>query len=190
MEINIWETIKDKKKAAIMKAALKEFSEHGYVKATTRNIAKEANVANGLIFYYFKDKKALSIELAHHLRKIIFENLHTNTYDITDFFEKMRQICKEKLTLTSKYPDVYKFFLEFMSLFPNEFKEEGKKLHGEFEFLNEEQNKLQYEIAEAALLGMTTKMIEKYQKNEIASDELFEIGMKKAEEYINYFQHL
>lgn len=188
MDLNIWDDIKDAKKAAIMKAALKEFSEKGYTKATTRNISKEANVANGLIFYYFKDKKTLYLELANHLRKVIFINLQTTTHDVKDFFERMRQLCIEKLTLSSKYPDIYKFFLEFMNLFPNEFKENGRELHSTISFLDKDEDNLLYEIAETALFGMTTRIIEKYQKGEISNSDLFDVGMSKAEKYINFFQ--
>lgn len=45
------------RKEAVLKAAVKIFSEKGYSAATTSEIAKEAGVAEGTIFRYFKTKK-------------------------------------------------------------------------------------------------------------------------------------
>ena len=49
------ETTRDR----ILEAALSLFSEHGYRGATTAEIARQAGVAEGTIYRYFKDKKEL-----------------------------------------------------------------------------------------------------------------------------------
>ena len=45
------------KKDAIIKAAYKAFSEVGYYKTNTADIAKIAGVSTGIVYGYFKDKK-------------------------------------------------------------------------------------------------------------------------------------
>lgn len=43
----------------ILEAGLKCFAQHGYDKASTEAIAKEAGVSQGIIFHYFKTKEGL-----------------------------------------------------------------------------------------------------------------------------------
>src|SRR3984893_5074776 len=46
-------------RAAILRAAAKEFAEHGIAGARTDAIAREARVNKALLYYYFKDKETL-----------------------------------------------------------------------------------------------------------------------------------
>jgi len=48
----------------IIKAAMRIFSIHGFFKAPTNLIAKEAGVSKGLIFWYFRSKDELILEVA------------------------------------------------------------------------------------------------------------------------------
>jgi len=54
-----FEEKREKSVAQISTAALKIFAEAGYDKASIRDIAKEANVALGLLYNYFPSKEAL-----------------------------------------------------------------------------------------------------------------------------------
>jgi len=56
---------KESKKELIFKAALKLFSQKSFHATTTKDIANECGVAEGLIFYHFGDKRKL---LLHHNR--------------------------------------------------------------------------------------------------------------------------
>ncbi|HMK29798.1 MAG TPA: TetR/AcrR family transcriptional regulator [Terriglobales bacterium] len=49
----------EKTRAAILKAAVREFSEHGVAGARTDEIARAAGVNKALLYYYFHDKEAL-----------------------------------------------------------------------------------------------------------------------------------
>jgi TetR/AcrR family transcriptional regulator len=49
----------EESRAAILKAAVGEFAEHGIAGARTDAIAREARVNKALLYYYFKDKDAL-----------------------------------------------------------------------------------------------------------------------------------
>jgi len=48
----------------ILRAAMRVFAEHGYFKAPASLIAKEAGVSKGLIFWYFRSKDELILEVA------------------------------------------------------------------------------------------------------------------------------
>lgn len=49
----------EKSRAAILKAAAREFAEHGIAGARTDEIAREAHVNKALLYYYFTDKETL-----------------------------------------------------------------------------------------------------------------------------------
>lgn len=54
---------KDTRKERILKEALKLFSQQGFHATTTKEIAAASGVAEGLIFYYFGDKRKLLLEI-------------------------------------------------------------------------------------------------------------------------------
>ncbi|WP_166242951.1 TetR/AcrR family transcriptional regulator [Paenibacillus turpanensis] len=60
---------KNLKKDRILQTALKLFSRQGFGSTTTKEIAAECGVAEGLIFYYFGDKRKLLLEI---VRKFTF----------------------------------------------------------------------------------------------------------------------
>lgn len=70
------------KKEEILKAALKLFVEFGFHATPTSKIAKEAGVANGTLFHYFKTKEelilALYIEIKTRLNKAIYSEININ----------------------------------------------------------------------------------------------------------------
>ncbi|WP_339294602.1 helix-turn-helix domain-containing protein [Paenibacillus sp. FSL W7-1279] len=59
-------TNRNTKKERILNAALKLFSHQGYHATTTKEIAAESGVAEGLIFYHFGDKRKLLLYLVNN----------------------------------------------------------------------------------------------------------------------------
>jgi len=57
----------EESRAAILKAAMAEFSEHGIAGARTDAIARTAHVNKALLYYYFKDKDALYEAVLDHV---------------------------------------------------------------------------------------------------------------------------
>src|SRR5271155_764452 len=57
----------EESRAAILKAAVGEFAEHGIAGARTDAIAREAGVNKALLYYYFKDKDALYEAVLDHV---------------------------------------------------------------------------------------------------------------------------
>ena len=51
----------DESRAAILKAAAREFAEHGIAGSRTDAIARKAKVNKALLYYYFKDKETLTV---------------------------------------------------------------------------------------------------------------------------------
>ncbi len=55
------------RRTQILDAATRVFAEKGYHRATTKDIAREAEIAEGTIYLYFKNKSELLIALLVHL---------------------------------------------------------------------------------------------------------------------------
>jgi len=72
----------EESRAAILKAAINEFSEHGIAGARTDAIAAAARVNKALLYYYFKDKEAIYQAVLDQvfsgLRDTVVPTLHGN----------------------------------------------------------------------------------------------------------------
>jgi len=89
------EEVRDK----IIEAAMKVFAQHGYFKAPVESIAEEAGTSKGLVFWYFRSKEELMIEVA---RKALPTDVISECLD-----EKLEG--RELLTcIGSKYLEKYK----------------------------------------------------------------------------------
>lgn len=71
------------KQEQIRKAALREFAREGYERASTNNIVKEAGIAKGTLFYYFRNKQALF----DYLVKYVINYVETEYLERVDFSE-------------------------------------------------------------------------------------------------------
>jgi TetR/AcrR family transcriptional regulator len=72
----------EESRAAILRAAAKEFAEYGIAGARTDAIAREAKVNKALLYYYFKDKETLHgavlSDAFSGLKEAVFRALDTN----------------------------------------------------------------------------------------------------------------
>jgi AcrR family transcriptional regulator len=74
----------DARKNRILEAALQEFADKGYKKASTNTIVKEANVSKGLLFHYFISKKELYIYIFNYA----VETITTELYEGVNFADR------------------------------------------------------------------------------------------------------
>ena len=105
--------LETEKQDRILNAAIKEFAQKGYDKASTNEIVKEAEISKGLIFHYFKNKKQLFLFLFDYCIQIITDDFYKKV-DLTeaDFFTRIRKAVAIKMDLLVKYPDIFKFIEE------------------------------------------------------------------------------
>lgn len=93
----------NKKQLHILTYAAQEFLIQGYTGASTNTIAKEADVAKGLIFHYFKNKEnlykeVLAVAFSHVKTNIDSKMLTLSTYMDAFVLIKDLIIIKESLT--------------------------------------------------------------------------------------------
>ena len=104
------------KQARLVNAGFKVFGLNEYKKASTEDIAREAGISKGYLFYYFQNKKALYLFLYDKAIEITRQQvLDSGFHQITDFFEMMAYAARRKARLSADYPFLTEFVLRAFS---------------------------------------------------------------------------
>lgn len=108
-------SLDEEKRQKILDAALMEFAEHGYEKASTNRIVKEAGIGKGMLFYYFKSKRDLYEFLAQYSLDFVIEKYFSriNTNE-TDFIERLKKTTRVKFEAQTENKNVFNFLGTFM----------------------------------------------------------------------------
>jgi AcrR family transcriptional regulator len=98
----------------ILEVALHCFNERGYHKTSIDYIAEKVGITKGGIYYYFKSKKEIFIELFHFKIMAFLEKLVADVYENPDADEAIWKILEHPETDYANKIDVYKFGVEFL----------------------------------------------------------------------------
>ena len=83
-------------RSRILKAALRLFAAQGYDGTTTKELAKKAKVAEGTIFRYFPNKKAVLIEVATEGWVEILTDLLTELSEMGNY-KAVREVMRRRV---------------------------------------------------------------------------------------------
>jgi TetR/AcrR family transcriptional regulator, fatty acid metabolism regulator protein len=86
----------------ILKAAIRVFAKNGFHNSKISQIAKEAGVADGTIYLYFKNKDDILIRLFEEKLDEINTELEQELATMTDPRDKFRHFVRKHLTLAEK----------------------------------------------------------------------------------------
>ena len=86
----------------ILQAAIKVFSEKGFYNSRVSEIAKEANVADGTIYLYFRNKDDILISLFEEEFGKIVQNMRAALEKETDALQKIKRFAITHLSIVSK----------------------------------------------------------------------------------------
>ena len=102
--------LEPEKRERILNAAMKEFAQKGFKNASTNEIVQGADIAKGLLFHYFKNKKQLFLFLYDYCIDICMNEFYKKI-DLKeeDFFIRFRQAQFIKMELLKKYPEIFNF---------------------------------------------------------------------------------
>jgi TetR/AcrR family fatty acid metabolism transcriptional regulator len=118
---------KVKKKNRIIEAAVKVFAKKGFYLAKVSDVAKEANVADGTIYLYFKNKDDLLINLFEQKMELILQRFKEQLKDIADPVEKLHRFVDVYFTLIEEdkeLADVFQVELRQSSKFLKDYHNE------------------------------------------------------------------
>jgi TetR/AcrR family fatty acid metabolism transcriptional regulator len=76
----------------IMNAAIKIFAEQGFYKATISQVAREAGVADGTIYIYFKNKADILNNFFSYRTRLVFQRFRDAVEQATDSEDKLRNL--------------------------------------------------------------------------------------------------
>lgn len=119
MEVKViyakFEALAQAKRDRIIHAAVREFVDHGFEKASTNEIVKAARISKGSLYNYFGNKRQLFIYLMHYSVQVI-EALY-ESFDLCerDIFKRLENIALQKLKVHQKHPQVFDFLAACLS---------------------------------------------------------------------------
>jgi TetR/AcrR family transcriptional regulator, fatty acid metabolism regulator protein len=96
----------DGKHQKILKAASKVFAQKGFHNTRVSEIAREAEVADGTIYLYFKNKDDILIHLFEETMEGILQGMREELRTLTDPVEKLRAFVRRHLRLVEENPDL------------------------------------------------------------------------------------
>ncbi len=89
--------IRSDKYNAILKAAGAVFAKSGFHKSTISQIAREAGVADGTIYLYFKNKEDILYQFLSYKTEIVFKRMHKAVNTTENAKVKLRNLIKAHL---------------------------------------------------------------------------------------------
>ncbi|MEA4827923.1 MAG: TetR/AcrR family transcriptional regulator [Clostridium sp.] len=101
----------NKTKGTIFNAAIKIFSEKGYNGATMDDIAINAGVAKGTLYYHFKSKEEIFKYIVKEGMKKIKTEVQEEVEKVEDPIKRLKTLCKIQLELVYKNRDFFKVIM-------------------------------------------------------------------------------
>lgn len=103
-------SLRAEKQDHIINAALTAFGRNGYKKTSTADIAEEAGIAKGMVFYYFGSKKNLYLYLVELCGKIVMDEMDKRLdRSVTDFFNRIKMMTDLKISVMKRHPAILSF---------------------------------------------------------------------------------
>ena len=90
----------------ILDAAIKVFAQNGFYNSKVSEIAKEAGVADGTIYLYFKNKDDILISLFEEEMEKIIQNMKQEIGREEDPLEKLKKFAVVQLNSKKENPDL------------------------------------------------------------------------------------
>jgi TetR/AcrR family fatty acid metabolism transcriptional regulator len=81
----------------ILEAAVKVFARQGFHQSTVAQIAKEAGVADGTIYLYFKNKDDILVQFFNYKTKQVFDSFRTEVARADSSLDKLRYLIRRHL---------------------------------------------------------------------------------------------
>ncbi len=103
---------REDRRESIILSAIKVFSKKNYNTATTVDLAKEANIAEGTIYKYFNSKKDLFLECTRYIENLLIDRYRKLNMQYRDEpTEYLRQAALEYTRFIYDNPTMSKFTL-------------------------------------------------------------------------------
>ena len=85
---------KNNKYHLILEAAIKVFARQGFYQSTIAQIAREAGVADGTIYLYFKNKDDILVQFFNYRTKQVFDRFRAAVSQADNSLDKLRNLIR------------------------------------------------------------------------------------------------
>ncbi len=99
-------TEKNHKYFQILEAAIRVFARQGFHQSTVAQIAKEAGVADGTIYLYFKNKDDILVQFFNYKTKQVFDSFRSEVDRADSSLDKLRYLIRRHLKEFQKNRDM------------------------------------------------------------------------------------
>jgi AcrR family transcriptional regulator len=93
----------------IISISMRHIGEHGYARATLNNIADEAGLTSGAVYYYFRSKKALVVAVIADVTSQLLERFERAAGKADHLQGKLIAILEETIAATDEMPELARF---------------------------------------------------------------------------------
>lgn len=105
------EEIRRQRMEEILKAALKVYVDKGYAAAEIGDVAKEAGLARGLVYYYYKDKQTLFRELFQFMFERSRRHVHMHLSSDKPALASLESYIQSLFRSVFEHPENMLFFM-------------------------------------------------------------------------------
>lgn len=91
---------------AILRAAIKVFARRGFFNSKVADVAKEAGVADGTVYLYFKNKDDILVSIFNHVTEQALTHARNVLAELQDPAEKLKRIVEGHLDMYARDRDL------------------------------------------------------------------------------------
>ncbi len=106
----------DERREEIFRAALTCFNRTGYHKTSIEDIAAATGISKGAIYYHFKSKKNLFVELYKSRVNSYFDEVTVTLSSSAKAPDRLLSLLQRSEEVFQRHVDVLKFLLEFVTM--------------------------------------------------------------------------
>jgi AcrR family transcriptional regulator len=103
-------SVKAQRRASILQAASQVFARKGYETTALDEVAREAGMAKGTLYLYFKDKEALYLQTVLHVLESLESFLVEQVAQQPQALEKLRVFARGQLVFFARNQDTLRLF--------------------------------------------------------------------------------
>jgi AcrR family transcriptional regulator len=104
------------KRDSIVRAAVAEFAEQGYQRASLNSIVKRLGISKGSLYQYFDNKEALFLHVFDHFIQQVKRQVRTSVAGNgrDDFFAAARQVLLAGIAFIDNHPEYFQVYLKVL----------------------------------------------------------------------------
>ena len=120
---------KSNTKERILEKAIDLFYEHGFVKASIRDIVRSVGITNSTVYIHFKNKDEILLDIIEEIGSILLQELHTVIEEYDDPVECLREMIFRQVCLIKEKRKEIKIYMEEQYQLPTTLRKESIKHH-------------------------------------------------------------